>query len=543
MKPISLHWIDYAVVILYLGSMLGMGLYFMRRQKTTSEYLLASRSVGWVAIGLSLLSSLNSASDYVIGPAAYMQWGLLMTVGVIPLVICFPLILVTFIPFYQRLNLYNCYEYLEHRFAVSVRTTSSVIFIIWRICWMGMTLYLPAFVLNEIAGFDLIPTIIALGVITTTYTTLGGVRAVVWTDVAQAVIMFAGLVIAIGLLYVAIPGGWSDVWELNKGTDFFRFTANIPGWETAESLGEKIGLYFRFDMTFWVVFISCTISQLTNYGADQVMIQRYLSSKSLADCKKGFITNAVAYMFYIFLFMALSVLLLTFFQLNPLGEDIEFKQYFPYFIGHHMPVAIRGLIIAAIYSAAQSSVSAGVSASTSVIYSNIYIRLIKGQTAVDDSMGEKVQERHVWFARFCAMGLGVCVTTLACFIPIIEDDLFALFNKIVGNFAGVMIPVFLLGMFSRRVNTKGTAVGAVCGLIGMFLWGFGHEFGLFEIEMGYGWTSVVGFFTTIAVAYLFSLFEASPTPQQLSMTFKNVMARPLDSEADHDAALSSSKVA
>ncbi len=141
----SLHWIDIAIIVGYLSAMLGMGVYFMRRQKDTSEYLLASRSVGWFAIGLSLLSSLNSAMDYVVGPASYMEWGLILSVSMISIVLAFPIVLRTFIPFYQRLRIYNCYEYLEYRFHVGVRVTASVIFILWRICWMGFTLYLRPF--------------------------------------------------------------------------------------------------------------------------------------------------------------------------------------------------------------------------------------------------------------------------------------------------------------------------------------------------------------------------------------------------------------
>ena len=151
----SLHWIDIAIIVGYLSAMLGMGVYFMRRQKDTSEYLLASRSVGWFAIGLSLLSSLNSAMDYVVGPASYMEWGLILSVSMISIVLAFPIVLRTFIPFYQRLRIYNCYEYLEYRFNVWVRVTVSMIFLLWRICWMSFTIYLPAYVLNVVVASNL----------------------------------------------------------------------------------------------------------------------------------------------------------------------------------------------------------------------------------------------------------------------------------------------------------------------------------------------------------------------------------------------------
>ena len=370
----SLHWIDIAVIVVYLSAMLAMGLYFMRRQKSTSEFLLASRSVGWFAIGLSLLSSLNSAMDYVVGPASYLQWGLILSAAMISIVVAFTIVFKFFIPFYQRLRIYNCYEYLEYRFHLGVRLTASLIFILWRICWMGFTLYLPAYVLNVVMGLPLIETVLALGIITTTYTTLGGVRAVVWTDVVQALIMFTGIILAIALLLGQIPGGLAGVWSAARDADLIYFSARIPGWDSAGSVWEKVSLYFHFPITFWTIVVATFLGQLNNYGSDQVMIQRYLSARSLADCKKGFLTNALAYLSYVTLFMILSMSLLAYFQHHPLPQQTQYEYYFPYFIGTQLPPVIKGLILVAIYSAAQSSVSAGISASTSVIYANFYRR-------------------------------------------------------------------------------------------------------------------------------------------------------------------------
>src|SRR5438046_1817436 len=141
----SLHPIDIAVIVAYLAGIMGIGFYFMRRQKSANEYLLASHDVGWFAIGLSLLSSLNSASDYIVGPASFIEWGLMLGAGLIAVVLAFPVVFILFIPFYQRLKVFNCYEYLELRFDVRVRTTASAIFVLWRICWMSFTIYLPAY--------------------------------------------------------------------------------------------------------------------------------------------------------------------------------------------------------------------------------------------------------------------------------------------------------------------------------------------------------------------------------------------------------------
>ena len=503
----SLHWIDVAVIAVYLSVLVGMGSYFMRRQKSASEFLLAGRSVGWFAIGLSLLSSLNSAMDYIVGPAAYIEWGLILSVGMISIVVAFPIVLKVFIPFYQRLRIYNCYEYLERRFDVGVRTTASVIFIIWRFSWMAFTLYLPAYALNKIMGLPLVTTIVTLGIITTAYTTMGGVRAVIWTDVVQAIVMFFGILVAIALLLSEIPGGLMGVWDTAQQADLVYFTARIPGWESADGFWHKVSLYFHYPITFFAILIAGFVGQLNNYGSDQVMIQRYLAARSLSDCKKGFLTNAVAYIVYVGLFTVLSMALLAYYQRHPLPEGTPYEDYFPYFIGTRMPVVLKGLIVAAIYAAAQSSVSSGITAVASVVYANFYQRLVLGRVEFAEAGEEKIEYRNVLFNRLCAIICGIAVTLLAIFIKDL-GPLFPLANKIVSCFAGVMIPIFLLGMFSRTARSLGVSVGAVCGLVMMFLWGFGHNLGLFDEPLGYGWTSTIGFVTTIVACTVVSLLQS-----------------------------------
>lgn len=531
----SLHWIDIAVIVFYLLVMVAMGSYFMRRQKSASEYLLAGRSVGWLAIGLSLLSSLNSAMDYVVGPASYMEFGLILSVGMISIVLAFPIVLMVFIPFYQRLNVYNCYEYLEYRFDVGARTTASVIFMLWRFCWMAFTLYLPAFALNKAIGLPLLETVIGLGVITTVYTTMGGVRGVVWTDVVQALVMFVGILIAIALLLSEIPGGLIGMWDVATQAKLVYFTARIPGWDDAHGFWHKTSLYFHYPLTFFSIIIATFVGQLNNYGSDQVMIQRYLAARSLSDCKKGFITNAVAYIVYVTLFMILSIALLAYFQQHPLPEGTSYEDYFPYFIGTRMPVVLKGLILAAIYSAAQSSVSSGITAVTSVVFANFYQRLFLGQVEVVESPEQSIQRRHVQFNRLCAVACGIVVTALACCIKDL-GPLFELANKIVSCFSGVMIPIFLLGMFSRGSRSLGVSVGAICGVLMMLVWGFGHNWGLFEEPFGYGWTSTVGFVTTVTCCMVVSTLQnlagkvlGDNVPEQKQeFLWKNVMRRKLE---------------
>jgi sodium-coupled monocarboxylate transporter 8/12 len=387
-------------------------------------------------------------------------------------------------------------------------------------------------------GLPLVGTIIVLGIITTTYTTVGGVRAVVWTDVVQALIMFGGIVLAIVLLVREIPGGLVGVWDAANAADKIYLSARIPGWDLSQGFWDRLSLYFHWPITSVAILIATFLGQLNNYGSDQVMIQRYLSARSLADCKRGFLTNALAYLVYVGMFLVLSMSLLAYFQHHPLPKGTPYEDYFPYFIGARMPVVVKGLILAAIYSAAQSSVSAGISASTSVIYANFYQRLYFGRVVIHEAREEDIQRKNVLFNRLCAVSFGVVVITLACCIQYL-GPLFALANKIVSCFSGVMIPVFLLGMFSRQARSLGVTVGAICGVIVMFLWGFGHELGLFEKALGYGWVSTSGFVTTIVVCMIVSRLQSlgdlllgkeAPCEKQRWL-WSRVMAGPQEGEA------------
>jgi len=502
-------------------SMVALGAYFTRRQKSASEYLLASRNVGWFAIGLSLLSTLNSAIDYVIGPAQILEYGFMNLVMILPVFISFPIIFRYFLPFYQRLRFFNCYEYLEHRFNVRVRIIVTLIFILWRISWMGTTLYLPAYVLHVAMGWDLLWTIAVLGAITTVYTTLGGVRAAIWTDVTQAFIMFAGLILAIILVTAQVPGGMGHVWTVSREAGFMYFTARIPGMAEAPGVFEKIGLYFHANLTFWSILIMGTLSKLTSYGADQVMVQRYLTAKSIDDSRRGFLLNSIAYVIYSLLFILLGMGLFTYFKLYPLPEGTRYEYMFPYFIDRHVPVIVKGLIIAAIYAAAQSSVSSGITATAAAIFSDLYLRLFKNQVSVDEHVSEAVQREQVRISRICALCLGLGVTLFACLIRHLHanDGLFSLFNKMVASFAGLIIPIFLLGMFSRRVGSAGVGLGALLGLAAGYYWAF-------HTRLGYGWTACVAFVVTVLVAYGVSLLQPVPGRDKLAWCWKDIMARP-----------------
>ena len=200
---------------------------------------------------------------------------------------------------------------------------------------------------------------------------------------------------------------------------------------------------------------------------------------------------------------------------------------FPYFIGQSMPIGMKGLVIAAIYAAAQSSVSSGIAAATSGIFSDFYLRVFHGCPSPEGTGTVISETRKVWFSRLCALGLGLLVTGFACvFNELVQrGGLFEAFRKVVGIFEGLIIPIFILGMFSGRVGSLGVYLGALCGFLASFYWGF-------FTELGFGWNTVIAFTVTVFVAWLVSFLGWGPRQEQLNWLWAAIMARSEDRKVE-----------
>ena len=191
MPPSPFSVLDYLLLFTYLLVMVCIGVWVGRGQKDTREYFLAGRSMGWFPLGISTIASLYSAISYMGTPSEYLTHGSKFAVQMLAAFPSAVVVIYVFTPFYHRLQVYTAYEYLEKRFSVTVRSLASGIFVLWRVLWMGTAIYVPSLVLHTVTGFALIETIVAVGVVATLYTVLGGMRAVIWTDVVQFLCFFA----------------------------------------------------------------------------------------------------------------------------------------------------------------------------------------------------------------------------------------------------------------------------------------------------------------------------------------------------------------
>lgn len=279
---LALSSIDYAVLGFYLLAMMGVGVYFSREQRSCRDFFLAGRSMGWFPVGISIMATLLSALSYSGIPGEGYHVGLKFLAMPVAIWLLLPIISGVILPLYHRLGIYSIYEYLEMRYDSATRFLSSVIFVLWRLLWLGGVLYAPCKLLVIAAGLP-IPTwwlMIVLGFVSTGYTYLGGMKAVIWTDVIQAVIMAAGVVLIIGSVWWQLDGGFHRLVEVTHG------------------LGRTQVIDGSFDLSskwsIWGILPHFFLASLSFYVADQITVQRYLTTKSVDEARRSFVLNCVS---------------------------------------------------------------------------------------------------------------------------------------------------------------------------------------------------------------------------------------------------------
>ena len=296
---------DYAVLAAYLVVMVLVGMFFSRRQDSSSEFFLAGRSMGWFPIGISVMATLLSALSYsgVPGESYYVGFHYFLLPAMVWL--CIPLMLKVVLPLYHRLQMFSVYEYLELRFDSRTRVVSSVVFVIWRLLWLGAVLYAPCKVLIIAAGVQ-IPEwmlLLTLGLISTLYTFLGGMRAVIWTDVVQSLVMVAGIVLILLGAWSAMDGGFSSVIGLAVEHDRASILESEFHWQEKWSA--------------WGMAPHLLISMLSFYVADQITVQRFLTARSLKESKRSFLLNCLAVSIMIPALSLVGVSLFAYYQTHP----------------------------------------------------------------------------------------------------------------------------------------------------------------------------------------------------------------------------------
>ncbi|MDE0838685.1 MAG: sodium/solute symporter [Kiritimatiellae bacterium] len=432
--------INWAVLIAYLAVLVWIGFYFSARENSTEDFFLAGRRIPPWAAGFSMFATLLSAITFMAAPAkAFTSDWTFWFMGIIGLPGLL-LVIYLLVPFFRRLNLSTAYEYLERRFNLAVRWIGSFLFIAFQLGRMAVVLYLPALALSAVTGMDTYVCIIIMGVLSTFYTVLGGVEAVIWSDVLQGVVLMGAALLSVILIVNSIDGGLGHVLS------------------TAYADGKLRIVHMTWDATMpalWVVAVA-SILGVFNQATDQSTVQRWMTTAGETGTRKAVCVSAVVGIIASFLFFAVGTALYVFFKTNPslLEPTLKNDAVYPLYIMQQLPVGISGLIIAGVFSASMSSLDSAINAVSMSITNDFYKRL----------KPDASERSALKLARLLTVILGVVGTAGAAVLVYHGDavkSIWDVYISIMGLFLGGLAGLFAVGMLTRRASGVGAIVGVV----------------------------------------------------------------------------------
>ncbi len=519
MTQTHFQWLDVAIIVLYLAVLAAVGFYWSNRQKNLEMFFLAGRGMGWIPVGLSLMACLNSGIDYIMGPSTTIKYGIVILIGVSSWFFLWHWVRKVTLPFYRRLKVYTAYEYLENRFDESVRLLAAAIFLLWRIGWIATAMYVPCLAMHAVSGgaLPIVPTIIVLGSVVILYTVLGGMKAVIWTDVIQFFVMFGGLAITLFIAISNVQGGIGEILRTAGEAGKLSFAFNIPGFAEAGPL-QKIVLFFKTDITWLGLFIAVIVGRLTVYTSDQVMVQRFQTTKSLKDARQAFIINAVGDAVWMIGLSVVGLALFAYFKAQniPMGEKPD--EIFPSFMASHFPTGIIGLVVAAIFAASLGAIGSAINSCTSVVIVDFREYILRKLGKQADRNGDSSQVR---ISRIATLAIGIVAIIISSNVGRL-GDLIEIANKVIQLFTGPLFAIYIMGMFTEKANSRGVLIGGLTGALT-------SAYVAFLSEIGFVWPSVFGFTAALAIGYLFSLILGEKHCEKCKLTFKNIMKLPEES--------------
>lgn len=443
MQPETFRPADLVVLGLYLLGMLAVGLYFSRKNKSTEEYFVGSRSFpGWL-IGISMLGTSISSMTFLAFPADAFQrdWRQLVFNLMLPFVAVIAVLI--FIPFFRRGNLTSAFEYLGERYGIETRLYGTLSFLILQLIRISNILFLVSIPVHMLTGMDIQVIIVCVGIFIAVYTVAGGIDAVIWTDVVQAVVLWFGGALCLGYIVMQLPGGFGQILEVAQAHDKF-------------SLGE-----LEFDWTrktFFTVAVLGLFQWLGMYTSDQTFVQRYVAASSLREARKAAILyTCCAVPTWIFFFL-IGTSLFVYFQVfpDPAIAALSADEVFPRFILTRIPAGLAGLVIAGVLAAAMSSLDSSLNSIATIITVDILKPFaLKGRSDAE----------YLRLARWIAtVAAGLMIGGALVIHQVPKEDVNTLNLIATSLFGGCLVGLFLLGFFTVRIDRLSAAVAMLAAI-------------------------------------------------------------------------------
>ena len=499
----GLQLLDYLAVVGYLLITIGITYWSSRKQENTQDFFLGGRTMPWFAVGLSIMATMLSTITYLGGPGEMIRYGIAHFAGYLAIPFAAVVVIYLWIPFFMRLRMTSAYEYLENRFDYRVRLISGILFLLLRLGWMSMVVYTaslamvqmtrgPLYAFVESMGFTEIPgtalflVIGVTGLVATIYTCIGGMRALIWTDVLQSVMLFGGVFVIIFYVGFSTGTGPSTWWE--RASQASPEHTNPIFFSTDVTIRNTI-VWTMLSVFFWNVCTHCS---------DQVVLQRYFTTNSHTAARNSFVTNLIS-MVAILLLLSLSGLALLYFYLEHptlLPKEIDpmkdSDKVMPYFYAHQLPVGLGGLVLASFLCDAMQTLVSGVNSISAISTKDVLERL---SPQVARRLGE------LTLARITTFGVGLVATLLAATVAnsAIKSTLniIDLLPRTFNMFLGPLASLFIIGMFIPRARAR-TAIAAVSvAMILSFTWSWWSEIPVWLNALGLDslgsfWTNILG---------------------------------------------------
>lgn len=496
----SLNFWDYLIFVLYFSALIFMSWRFSKGQKDETDYYVGGRKMKWWAIGISTAATQTSAIGFMSVPAfvALKQGGgmkLLQGEFILPIAMIF--IMIFFIPFFRKLELISVYEYLEKRFDSSVKYLISGVFLISRGLATAVGLYMIGIVVSTVFKMPLWITILLIGGVTLIYDTLGGIKAVIYSDVLQMGILLMGAFLIAGY----------SIYEVG-GFDFFREIVATNMTDRLQILDFKHhGLGDGVEFSFWPQIIGNFFLLSAYYGCDQTQTQRALSAESLTATRKSLIFNGFfrfpLSLLYIFIGLTIGAYAIENVQFTNIIDSMGKVDYMvPVFIMNYIPHGFKALIFVAVLAAAMSSLDTAINSLSAASMEDFLNPLIL-----------KKKKRKISFLRFSKLTTvfwGIAVTLLAYYVGDISSTVVESIGIIGSAFYGPILAAFLLGVCFKRVTAKGVFMGVISGVLFNLVLHFWFQ------EIFWLWWNCFGCLVSIFIALFVSLFDRQPVYSKIS---------------------------
>jgi len=445
--------IDWTTIIAYGIGMLAVGWYYSRRMTSREDYLLGGRNMRSSSVGLSLFATLFSTITYLALPGEMIDKGPVLLWSMLSIPIAYVVVGYLLIPQFMKLRLTSAYEILEARLGVSLRLFGSTMFLLTRMLWMALIIYITSEKLIVVMmGLEKSWTpwvAVTIGLITVAYTSMGGLRAVVLTDVIQSFILLFGAVLAI----ITITGrmGGVDQW-----------------WPTQWSANWDYQPVFSLDPTQRVTVVGSvvmmTVWWICTAGSDQMAVQRYLATRDVRTARRMFLITGLSNVVVTTLLACVGFGLLAFFSRNPqlmqAGMNLNTKEtadiIFPYYIIRFIPAGITGLVIAGLLAAAMSSLSSGINSSCSVLTVDFLDRFRRSGPLATDLQ----QMRR---SKIISLAAGLFAVLLSSLMGKVTGNIMEVTVRTNHVFVAPMFGLFFMALFVPFATTFGSAIGALAG--------------------------------------------------------------------------------